>query len=84
MNSLKSLLRHYSTPLSAVKVLNTIKRIRMTTKQEQMSKCIQLCQEQFGGAWHRLSGNKLVEAAVKPLRYLGGFGNHVLHLVSCF
>lgn len=72
MNTLKSLLRYYSVyltgPLSVVNAVNPIKK--MTTKQEQMSKCIRLCQEHFGGAWHRLSGYKLIESAVKPLRYV--------------
>ncbi|XP_067935725.1 choline/ethanolamine kinase-like isoform X3 [Watersipora subatra] len=47
----------------------------MTTQEEQMSKCVRLCQEHFGGAWHRVVGSQLLESAVKPLS--GGLSNYL-------
>lgn len=52
------------TILNLVPVAATIK---MTTQQEQMSKCVVLCQEHFGGAWNKVLGG-MIDATVKPLR----------------
>ena len=41
--------------------------VEMTTQDEQINKCVRLCQEHFGGAWHRVIGSR-VETSVKPLR----------------
>ena len=42
----------------------------MTTQEEQMSKCVQLCQQHFGGAWHQLNEQRVINSAVKPLTYV--------------
>ncbi|KAF6026692.1 CHKB [Bugula neritina] len=46
----------------------------MTTQQEQMSKCVVLCQEHFGGAWNKVLGG-MIDATVKPLS--GGLSNYL-------
>lgn len=67
MNAIILYISRLCNEVSTRTVQSTLKK--MTTQAEQISKCVRLCQEHFGGAWHRVTESEAITSAVKPVRY---------------